>query len=73
MEIYPAREEPIPGVDAGMILERMKSKSKRRCSAKDFTAILNDYQLDILLTLGAGDIDRLVNPIVHYLKEKEDV
>ena len=71
MEIYPAREEPITGVDTGMILQRMKIKSKRRCTTKDFTAILDDYQLDILLTLGAGDIDRLVNPIVQYLKEKE--
>ena len=72
MEIYPAREEPIPGVDAGMILDKMKLKAKRRCSAGDFPAILDDYQLDILLTLGAGDIDRLVNPIVHYLKGKSD-
>ncbi len=73
MEIYPAREEPIPGVDAGMILNKMKLKSKRRCSAADFPAILDAYQLDILLTLGAGDIDRLVNPLVNYLKEKENV
>jgi UDP-N-acetylmuramate--alanine ligase len=73
MEIYPAREEPIPGVDAGMILDKMKLKSKCRCAAADFPAILDDYQLDILLTLGAGDIDRLVNTLVHYLKEKEDV
>jgi UDP-N-acetylmuramate--alanine ligase len=73
MEIYPAREEPIAGVDAGLILGKMKLKSKRRCSATDFPAILNDYQLDILLTLGAGDIDRLVNPLVEYLKEKENV
>jgi len=72
MEIYPAREEPIPGVDAGMILDRMKLLAKRRCSAGDFPAILDDYQLDILLTLGAGDIDRLVIPIVHYLKGKDD-
>ena len=72
MEIYPAREEPIPGVDAGMILDKMKLKYKRRCSAADFTAILDDYQIDILLTLGAGDIDRLVNPIVAYLKEKNN-
>lgn len=72
MEIYPAREEPIPGVDAGMILERMKLTSKRRCSASDFTDILDDYQIDILLTLGAGDIDRLVNPIVKYLKGKNN-
>ena len=72
MEIYPAREEPIEGVDAGLILGKMKLKSKRRCSAADFPAILDDYKIDILLTLGAGDIDRLVNPIVDYLKEKED-
>lgn len=72
MEIYPAREEPIPGVDTGMILEMMKSQSKIRCSAKDFPAILDDYKLDILLTLGAGDIDRLVKPLVSYLKEKEN-
>ncbi len=72
MEIYPAREEPIPGVDAGLILGKMKLKSKRRCSAADFPTILDDYQPDILLTLGAGDIDRLVNPLVSYLKEKED-
>jgi len=55
-----------------MILDKMKLKSKRRCSAADFTAILDDYQIDILLTLGAGDIDRLVNPIVAYLKEKNN-
>lgn len=72
MEIYPAREEPIPGVDTGLILGKMKLKSKRRCSAADFPAILNDYQPDILLTLGAGDIDRLANPIVRYLMEKEN-
>ncbi len=72
MEIYPAREEPIHGVDAGMILDRMKLKSKRRCSASDFPGILDDYDLDILLTLGAGDIDRLVNPLVHYLNDKEN-
>lgn len=72
MEIYPAREEPIPGVDAGIILNKMKLKSKRRCSAADFPAILAEYELDIILTLGAGDIDRLVNPLVHYLKEKDN-
>jgi UDP-N-acetylmuramate--alanine ligase len=72
MEIYPAREEPIPGVDAALILNKMKLKSKRRCSAVDFPSVLDDYQLDILLTMGAGDIDRLVNPLVNYLKEKEN-
>lgn len=62
----------MPGVDASLILGKMKLKSKRRCSAADFPAILDDYQLDILMTLGAGDIDRLVNPLVDYLKVKEN-
>ncbi len=73
LEIYPAREEPIPGVDTGMILERMKIQNKRRCSKNDFTAILDHYQPEILLTLGAGDIDRLIDPITAYLKERENV
>jgi UDP-N-acetylmuramate--alanine ligase len=72
MEIYPAREEPIPGVDAGLILNKMKLKSKRRCSASDFPKLLGDFHPDILLTLGAGDIDRLVTPIVRYLEEIEN-
>lgn len=73
MEIYPAREEPIPGVDAGMILDLMKLESRRRCSSGDFPSVLDGYQLEILLTLGAGDIDRLVGPIVSYLKDNEHV
>ncbi|MCE1198846.1 MAG: UDP-N-acetylmuramate--L-alanine ligase [Marinilabiliales bacterium] len=72
MEIYPARERPIPGVDAGLILGKMQLGSKKRCNAQDFPAILDGYQPEILLTLGAGDIDRLVNPLVDYLKKREN-
>ena len=73
MEIYPARELPIEGVDSGIILNKMKLESRVRCKREDFPMILNDYHPDILLTLGAGDIDRLVEPIVAYLKQNEDV
>jgi len=44
-----------------------------RCQKTDFPEILDNYHLEILLTLGAGDIDRLVSPIVSYLIKKEDV
>ena len=73
MEIYPARELPMEGVDSGIILNKMKLPSRVRCQKGDFPAILNNYQPEILLTLGAGDIDRMVDPIVNYLKENEDV
>ncbi len=73
MEIYPARELPIEGVDSDVILSKMKLKSRVRCQKADFPAILDNYNPGILLTLGAGDIDRLVDPIVSYLIKKEDV
>lgn len=72
LEIYPAREEPIPGVDTGMILERMKIQNKRRCAKNDIPTILDQYQPEILLTLGAGDIDRFIEPITAYLKARDN-
>jgi hypothetical protein len=51
----------------------MKLISRIRCSKASFPAILDNYQPEILLTLGAGDIDRLIDPIVTYLSRKEDV
>lgn len=73
MEIYPARELPIDGVDSDIILTKMKLKSRVRCQKSDFPALLDNYKPEILLTLGAGDIDRLIEPIVNYLIKKEDV
>lgn len=73
MEIYPARELPIEGVDSDIILSKMKLKSRVRCQKSDFPEILKNYHPEILITLGAGDIDRLVAPIVSYLTQKEDV
>ena len=72
MEIYPAREEPINGVDTGIILDQMKLGNRVRCNKNDFPQILDHYNPEILLTLGAGDIDRLADPIVEYLIEREN-
>lgn len=72
LEIYPAREEPIEGVDAGLILKYMNLEKKVRCNKGDFPNILDRYDPDILLTVGAGDIDRLAEPIIEYLEKKEN-
>ena len=72
MEIYPARELPIEGVDSDIILNKMKLSNRIRCQKSDFPAILDNYDLEILMTLGAGDIDRLIDPIVSYLIKKEN-
>lgn len=73
MEIYPAREQPIEGVDANIILKNMKLKNRIRCDKSSFPEILDQYNPEILLTLGAGDIDRLADPIISYLRSKENV
>lgn len=68
LDIYPARELPIEGVNADMILERMKLKDKRRISKQDVLEVIKEERPELLLTVGAGDIDTLVQPLKHILE-----
>lgn len=68
LPIYPAREKPIEGVSSEMILERMKSPGKRLIEKDQLLAALDVNRLDVLLTIGAGDIDALVIPIEEKIK-----
>ena len=71
MPIYPARELPIEGVDSQMIIDRMNGKG----SLKDRDEVIDYIKLndsEVLATIGAGDIDRLVGPIKDLLKIKCD-
>ena len=68
MEIYPARELPIPGVDAKMILDLVTISDKKICSKTEVLSELSQRRPEILLTMGAGDIDQLVEPISLILK-----
>lgn len=67
LDIYPAREKPIPGVDSKLILDKVTLQKKSLAHLSDFPGILNKHEFDVLLTLGAGDIDQLVSPIREYL------
>jgi len=67
LPVYPAREKPIEGVSSAMIFEKMKLANKKMLEMKDLPAALDVDKLDILLTIGAGDIDRLVAPIEEAL------
>ena len=67
LDIYPAREEPIPGVDSAMIHRHMKNKNCQLLSKSEVLAALTQRDVEVLLTLGAGDIDTLVNPIKEQL------
>jgi len=68
--IYPAREKPIEGVSSVMIYDRMRMKSKYHYQKNELVEKLMNFDLEVLLTLGAGDIDRLVIPIKNMLEEK---
>ncbi len=70
LPIYPAREEPIPGVSSEMILDRITLSDKKIVEKQDLLAEIGDRDTDILVTFGAGDIDRFVTPIESLLKEK---
>ena len=70
LDIYPARELPIEGVDSEMILKNIKVPVSL-CSKDELVDVLRNKELEVLLTLGAGDIDKLVEPIKNMLIEKK--
>jgi len=63
LDIYPARELPIPGVTSEIIFKNIQSKNKVMCTKSELLGILKDKKFDVLMTLGAGDIDDFVEPI----------
>ncbi len=73
LDIYPAREQPIPGVTSEIILNRVNCPHKRISSLKGLVSTLKEMHIDVLLTMGAGNIDRVVTDIVQMLKEKEEL
>ncbi|HRY33730.1 MAG TPA: UDP-N-acetylmuramate--L-alanine ligase [Bacteroidales bacterium] len=70
LEIYPAREAPIAGINAAFLLEKISSDAKSVCDKEALFNLLDKRQPEILVTLGAGDIDQLADPIVHYLSNR---
>ncbi len=70
LPVYPAREEPIPGVTSEIILKKIKTKEKELIKKEDVVARIAKDLPEVLLTLGAGDIDRLVEPLEKLYREK---
>jgi len=70
LDIYPAREEPIEGITAAWLMESIAIPRKRMASKETLLPLLDRLEADVLITMGAGDIDRLAAPIINLLKEK---
>jgi UDP-N-acetylmuramate--alanine ligase len=67
LPIYPAREKPIEGISSDVVLEKVTSDQKILSSKENLMDVVKTLKTDILITMGAGDIDRLVEPIKYYL------
>ncbi|NHE58025.1 UDP-N-acetylmuramate--L-alanine ligase [Cyclobacterium plantarum] len=71
LDIYPAREQPIPGVTSSMLLQGISSPSKQVIDKENLLSYLTQHPPEVLVTIGAGDIDRLVIPINKWIKDGE--
>jgi UDP-N-acetylmuramate--alanine ligase len=69
LDLYPAREKPLPGVDSGMIFDLIDLKYKQLCTKENLIGSLELYKPEVLLTIGAGDIGQMCDQIIKYLDE----
>ena len=70
LDIYPAREEPIPGVTSEIIFDRITAPEKVLLRKDELMDYLAKEPLDVLATFGAGNIDRFIEPITDMLKKR---
>lgn len=70
LDIYPAREEPIEGVTSELIMEYMANPVKHVMSKRALMMYVQAAKIELLITAGAGDIDKMVQPIKEALESK---
>ena len=69
LDIYPARELPIEGVTSEALLEKITSKNKMLCSKEELLETIKGIDPELIMTVGAGDIDRFVPQIEKMLAQ----
>jgi len=70
LDIYPAREEPIPGVTSEIIFDKVTAPEKVLLKKDELMDYLEKEPIDTLITFGAGNIDRLIEPITEMLRKR---
>ncbi len=71
LDIYPAREEPIPGVTSEIIFNGVTAPEKVIMVKEELMEYLNNEPIDVLITFGAGNIDRFIGPITDMLCQRQ--
>ena len=71
VDIYPAREKPIPGVSSRLIYDNLRPGiEKSMCSKEEILDVLRNKNIEVLITLGAGDIENYVPQICELLNKQ---
>ncbi len=70
LDIYPAREEPIPGVTSALIYDKVTAPEKVMLKKEELMDYLEKEPVDVLVTFGAGNIDRFIEPIADMLRKR---
>jgi len=70
IDIYPAREKPIPGVSSQTIFDLMKNKEKQWIRGDDWISWIVEKKPKVLITLGAGDLDKHIPELIRQLYGK---
>ncbi len=70
LDIYPAREEPLRGVTSKLIFEKAGMKNKVMCGREDLPRVIGKMDTDVVITMGAGNIDAMVEPVMKVLLSK---
>jgi len=68
LDIYPARELPIEGITSEALLNKVQMNAKSICQKSDLINLIDSEKPELLITMGAGDIDRFVEPLEKLIK-----
>ena len=72
MDIYPAREKPIPNINSQMLLDKVKLNEKEVVKKENLLDVIKLKKIEVLLTMGAGDIDQFCEPIEQLLSAQHE-
>ena len=68
LDIYPARELPMEGVTSELIFDRLTCKDKTLCKKTELLEIIKNKDFEVLMTIGAGDIEKMIAPIKEIIE-----
>ncbi|MCK5857471.1 MAG: UDP-N-acetylmuramate--L-alanine ligase [Bacteroidales bacterium] len=67
LDIYPAREKPIAGVSSAALLEKVRIENKQLCKKDELVNCIDTKNIEVLIMMGAGDIDRILQTVKSKL------